>query len=146
MLIEVKVKVSRNIDNKIRKKTETFLLDKELFSEAEYAVTAALSEEQSSHMVESFDILILKQSQIKEVCNQFQGNNSFIATLRDIWLETDGTEKYLKYKVLLWADTLTEANSRVQQLARQGYDMLIESLKQVDYTYLEEESNQEENA
>ena len=38
MLVEVKVKVARVIDSKTRKRTETFLLDKEFFAEAEYTV------------------------------------------------------------------------------------------------------------
>ena len=45
MLIEVKVKVARVIDSKTRKRTENYILNKEFFSEAEYAVTAHLNEE-----------------------------------------------------------------------------------------------------
>jgi hypothetical protein len=66
---------------------------------------------------------------------------TYIATLKDIWLADDGTEKSLKYKVLLWADDLTQANSHIQQLAREGYDMQIEGIKQVDYEYLMPISN-----
>ena len=51
MLIEVKVKVARVIDSKTRKRTETFLLEKELFSQAEYAVMAALSQEMEAGTV-----------------------------------------------------------------------------------------------
>ena len=139
MLIEVKAKVVRVIDKKTRKRTETFIIDKEFFSEAEYAVTQELSEEQNSHLVENFEVLSLKVSPIKEVCTQFEGENSYTATLVDMFLEDDGTEKPIKYKVLLWANSLTEANINIQTLAREGYNMLVEGIKQTEVTYLTEE-------
>ena len=141
MLIEVKVKVARVIDNKTRKRTETYILDREFFSQAEYAITELLNEEEQSGLIEDFYITSLRESGIKEIVDKFKGDFSFLATLKDIWLEDDGTEKYLKYKVLLWAENLTQANQRVQQLAREGYDMQIEGIKQVDYEYLVEQLN-----
>lgn len=131
MLIEIKVKTKRTIDNKPKKRQEVYLTDKAFFTEAEYAVTALLTDD-----ADEFEIQSLRLSPIKEIATQFTGNNSFIATLRDTWMEDDGTEKHLKYKVLLWADTLTQANQRVQELAKEGYDMLIEGIKQVDYEYI----------
>ena len=141
MLIEVKVKVARIIDGKTRKRTETYIVDKELFSEAEYMVMSRLTQEQTEGTVESFEIQGLKMSQIKEVAGQFNGTFTYIITLKDIWLDDDGTEKYLKYKVLLDADDAADATSNALQLARQGYDMQVEGIKQVDYEYL---INQEE--
>ena len=143
MLIEVKVKVARIIDGKTRKRTETYVLDKEFFSQAEYAVTELLNEDTT---IEDFQIQNLKLSQIKEVDEQTINNSipSFIATLIDIFLQDDGTEKKIKYKVLLWAENLTAANRRANELSHQGYDMQIEGIKQVDYEYLIEEVNQEE--
>jgi hypothetical protein len=136
MLIEVKVKVARIIDGKTRKRTETYIVDKELFSEAEYMVMSRLTQEQTEGTVESFEIQGLKMSQIKEVAGQFNGTFTYIITLKDIWLDDDGTEKYLKYKVLLDADDAADATSNALQLARQGYDMQVEGIKQVDYEYL----------
>ena len=150
MLIEVKVKVARIIDGKTRKRTETYIVDKELFSEAEYMVMSRLTQEQTEGTVESFEIQGLKVSQIKEVASQFNGTFTYIITLKDIWLDDDGTEKYLKYKVLLDADDAADATSNALQLARQGYDMQVEGIKQVDYDYLTEtpevtNSEEEEN-
>ena len=133
MLIEVKAKVTRKIDNKVRKTMKIYLVNKEFFSEAEYAVTEYLTNED---VVESIDIQSLKQSSIKEIADQYEGTCSFIATLKDSWEEDDGTVKYMRYKVLLWANNLTQANQRVQALSREGYDMVIEGIKQVDYEYL----------
>jgi hypothetical protein len=141
MLIEVKVKVARVIDGKTRKRTETYVLNKEFFSQAEYDVTGLLNEDTT---VEDFQIQSLKLSQIKEIDDQSINNSipSFIATLIDIFHEDDGTEKKLKYKVLLWADNLTSANRRALDLSHQGYDMLVEGIKQVDYEYLTRNNNE----
>lgn len=146
MLIEVKAKVARIIDGKTRKRTETYLIDKELFSEAEYAVMSNLTGDQEGGLVESFEVQSLRISPIKEVCTQwledytFRGYPPFIAILKDIFHTDDGTEKTLKYKVLLWADNHAQALSRVTELAHQGYDMQIEGIKQVDYTYIQTEA------
>ena len=147
MRIEVKVKIARVIDGKARKRTETYVVDNcELYSNAEYRVMSALVHEQEEGTVENFEIQSLRLSQIKEIDDQTINNSipSFIATLIDIFHQDDGTEKKLKYKVLLWADNLTAANRRTNQLSHQGYDMQIEGIKQVDYEYLIEQSNQEE--
>ena len=143
MLIEVKVKVARVIDGKTRKRTETYVVDKEFFAEAELQVLDYLNQERNDGLIEGCDIQSMKQSQIKEIATQFNGEFTYIATLKDIWLDTDGTEKDLKYKVLLWAEDLTDANRNIHQLARQGYDMLIEGIKQVDYEYLNNPATQE---
>ena len=148
MLIEVKVKVARVIDSKTRKRTETYLVDREVFSQAEYAVMQGLIQETDLGTVESFEIQSLRISPIKEVAEQFISEmavNTYIATLKDIWLADDGTEKQLKYKVLLWAEDLTQANRNAQQLSREGYDMQIEGIKQVDYEYLSPEIQEADN-
>lgn len=144
MLIEVKVKVARVIDNKTRKRTETYILDREFFSQAEYAITELLNEEEQSGLIEDFYITSLRESGIKEIIDKFKGDFSFLATLKDIWLEDDGTEKYLKYKVLLWADNPSQAMSNTLQLSKEGYDMQIEGIKQVDYEYLAGDIEKEE--
>lgn len=143
MLIELKVKTKRtDSTGKTRKKTETYLINKDFFAEAEYAITEMLTEEINSHLLDEFEILSLKISQLKEIATQYQGENPFIISLKDVFHEDDGTEKYTKYKVLLWADSLTEANSRAHELSMQGYDMLIESIKQVDYIFMNEEETE----
>ena len=145
MLIEVKAKVSRIIDSKLRKRTETYLIDKELYAEAEYAVMSSLANEQELGTVDSSEIISLRQSPIKEICEDTMPGSAFtfIATLRDIFHDDNGNEKSMRYKVLLWANDLSQANQRAQQLARQGYDMQIEGIKQVEYEYLTEQNNEQ---
>ena len=41
----------------------------------------------------------------------------------------------------MWAKDLTEATKRTADFAKQGYNLAIESLKEVDYIYLNEENN-----
>ena len=147
MLIEVKAKVSRIIDSKLRKRTETYLIDKELYAEAEYAVMSSLANEQELGTVDSSEIVSLRQSPVKEICEDTMPGSAFtfIATLKDIFHDDNGNEKSMRYKVLLWANDLSQANQRAQQLARQGYDMQIEGIKQVEYEYLTGQENEQES-
>lgn len=142
MLIEVKVKVAWIIDSKVKRKQETFILDKEVFAEAEYAVMSLLEGYRREGTVDNFEIQGLKLSIVKEVITQYQGESTFIASLRDIFLQDDGSEKVLRYKVLLWADNISDAMSHTRELAAQGYDMQIDGLKEVNYTYLNPQDNE----
>ena len=143
MLIEVKAKVAWKIDNKIKKKLETYIIDKEIFAEAEYAVMKLLNDAINDSTVESFEITSLRLSVVKEIITQYEGESSFIATLRDTMLQDDGPEKQIKYKVLLWADNISEAMTHTREIAQQGYDMQIDGLKEVNYTYLENHDSEE---
>jgi hypothetical protein len=146
MLIEVKVKVARIIDGKTRKRTETYLKpDCELFVEAEQAVMERLTQEQNDSLIDTFEIQSLRISPIKEVCTQFNGEFTYIATLTDIFHADDGTEKTLKYKVFLWANGHSDAVYNIQTLVRQGYEMHIQGIKEVDYEYLNEEETENDN-
>lgn len=140
MLIEVKAKVEFVIDNKTKKKMMTYILDTEFFSNAEYQVTGMLEEAKNQGTVRNYDIVSLKQSQIKEVVTENEGEHSYIATLEDIFTTDEGVEKKLKYKIMLWADNHQQALSRTLALARQGYDLAVKGIKEVDYEYLNEEA------
>lgn len=148
MLVEVKVKSEQIVDAKSRKVNETFIMNTEFFSTAEYSVTEMLEKEKEAGTLESYEIQSLKISPIKEIANQYHGEHSYLATLKDIWTDDDGTEKHLRYKVLLWANDLQEAIANTHEMVKEGYEMLVESLKEVDYVYLgsavelKEESNE----
>ena len=142
MLIEVKAKVAWIIDGKVKRKQETFILDKEVFAEAEYAVMSLLEGYRREGTVDNFEIQGLKLSIVKEVITQYQGECTFIASLRDVFLQDDGSEKVLRYKVLLWADNISDAMAHTRELASQGYDMQIDGLKEVNYTYLNPQDNE----
>ena len=144
MLIEVKAKVAWIIDNKVRKKTETYILDKEVFAQAEYEVMSLLTNHKEEGIVDSFELLGIKVAAVKEIITQFEGEHSFIASLRDTYLQEDGTEKTVRYKVLLWANSISEAMSHTRDIARQGYDLQIDSLREVNYTYINHQDNEQQ--
>lgn len=144
MLIEVKAKVAWIIDNKVRKKTETYILDKEVFAQAEYEVMSLLTNHKEEGIVDSFELLGIKVAAVKEIITQFEGEHSFIASLRDTYLQEDGTEKTVRYKVLLWANSISEAMSHTRDIARQGYDLQIDGLREVNYTYTNHQDNEQQ--
>lgn len=147
MLVDVRAKVAWIIDDKIKKQAETFILDAETFSQAEYAIMQELNAKKEVNLIDDYEILYLKVSAIKEVYTQYEGEYSYVITLKDTTLQDDGSEKSIKYKVLLWASSITDAMSHAREIAAQGYDMQIDGLKEVNYTYLnhEEESTTSEN-
>lgn len=136
MLTETKAKTKKEIDGKTIKGTATFLTDSETLVDALATVINHLNVMQSSHLIEDADIISCKQSSIKEVATQFEGDKSYVATLKDTWIDEVGDEKTMRYKVLLYAADLTECNQRVQELSREGYDMKVESLTEVEMEYL----------
>jgi hypothetical protein len=140
MLIETKVKTRKEVDGKIYKSAVNFLSDDETLVDALATVLSHLQTMQSSHLIEDASVISCKQSSIKEVATQFEGDKSYIATLKDTWIDEIGDEKSARYKVLLYAADLTECNQRVQELSREGYDMSVESLVEVDMEYLESAS------
>lgn len=141
MFIEVKAKVAWVIDSKIKRRIETYILNKEVFAEAEYAVMSLLANAKNEGTVDSFEILSLRISAVKEINTQYHGECSYIASLKDIFLDDEGNEKSLKYKVLLWANSISEAMNNVKEITAQGYNMSIESLKEVNYEYLKSTFN-----
>jgi len=132
MLIEIKAKVKRQIGNKTKNYSETYLTDVATFQEAANAIEALLARQQEEGTVLSYEVQSLKLSLIKEVYESYTGELPFIATLTDTYTDDAGNEKKMRYRVLLWADDLTQCNQRVHELARQGYDMQIEGIKQTD--------------
>lgn len=145
MLIEVKTKVAWVIDGKIKKETETFILDVEVFAEAECTVMRMLTDKMEAGLVDSFEIMSLKLSIVKEIITQYEGEYSYIASLKDVTLQDDGSEKVVRYKVLLWATNITDAMSHVREIVAQGYDMQVDGLKEVNYNYISNEGTTNEN-
>ena len=117
MLIEVKAKVKVIDGNKTKSRTDTFIVDKEFFSEAEYRVTELMNENIEADTVESFEIQSLRIAPIKEVFTNYTGAYPFTVTLTDT----------------------SEAYARAQEIVSQGYDMHIKSIKETQLVYLENE-------
>lgn len=137
MLIEVKVRVTRAVDDRYRHSVETFLKNAEIFAEAEYAVMSQLEQEGVSQ--DSYSVLSLRVSPIKELINsqEDEDENTYVATLRASYEDDNGNIKSMRYKTLLWAHSLIEANTRAGEYSLQGYDMAIESITEKEYTLLD---------
>ena len=89
MLIEVKVQVTRIIDTKKRKKLETYILNKDFFSEAEYKVTEILNTQHDKGIADNFEIQSLKLSTIKEMAYQYEGqykSQAIYTAFNDDWI------------------------------------------------------------
>lgn len=98
MLVETKVKSEMIVDNKVRKVTETFILDTTFFSTAEYSVTEMLEKEKEAGTLKDYEIQSLRISPIKEIANQYHGEHSYLATLKDIWTDDDVQRSILNTK------------------------------------------------
>lgn len=137
MLTETKVKLSKEINDRIRKESVIYLTNSDTLIDALAAVVLVLSNLQRTNEITDGEILSCKQSSIKEVAEQFNGEKSYVATLKDIWVdEISGEEKSLRYKVFLCADDLAQCNTFAQQLQREGYDMQVESLTEINMKYI----------
>lgn len=132
--------MTKMIGAKAKRMTETYLLDKELFSEAEQTVNVILNSEMDLGTVSEYEILSLKQSSIKELVNpqDLEAMNepfSYVVNLKCSYTDPDsGEEKSSKYQILLWADDIAKAQKKAAEFLRQGYDMTVEGIKQVNYT------------
>ena len=65
MLIKAKVRFSWIVDDKIKRKVETFILDKEVFAQAENEVTTILNDKKNVGLVDYFEITSLRLSVVK---------------------------------------------------------------------------------
>lgn len=141
--MEAKVKTTREIEGKVRKRTDTYVLLKDFFAEAEYDITSLLTLQRETDDVQDFEIQSLKISSIKEIVLRYTGEHSYIATLKDTWIDDIGNEKSLRYKVLLWANNLSDAISNTREIAQEGYNMVIEGVKEVNYILINNEQGRD---
>lgn len=136
MLTEIKAKVHRIVDGKVKNFTESYLYDiTDLYSEAEYALAAHFHDDD---LVDDYQIIYIKQSPIKELLNsqEDESQTTYIATLKALYHDDKGNEKTLRYKTLLWASSLVEANKIANNIVREGYDMKVEGIVEKEYTLI----------
>lgn len=85
------------------------------------------------------DVVAIFQSPIKEIINEKQYDKPFFkATLVQVVLTDAGTEKELKYKVLVHADDFQEANDLLVEYVKQGLDdMRIDAITKTKMEWLD---------
>lgn len=120
-----------SIDNgKEKVKKEKYVFDKcESFGEVEQKAIDLFD-----HLSE-MEVVAIKQSKVKEIVNykQYQDEKIFDATLRDVFVDEDGNEKYINYHILLCAKTFDNAKDLVSQYLKQGYDLTLVTLKETSF-------------
>ena len=83
------------------------------------------------------DVTTIKRSAIKEFVNTPTNDAAeaiYIATIVDTFVNDDGDEKKLKYKVALYALSVTNANKITQEYMAQGLcDMECEEIKKTSF-------------
>lgn len=75
----------------------------------------------------ALDVVAVKRSKIKEIANERTSDDEkiFLATLVDIFLEDDGTEKPIRYTIAFFSKTMASANAYITEYTKQGYNMSI---------------------
>ena len=99
-----------------------YLLDAELFGEAE----AKAYEKLQVHM--DVDVVSIRRSAIREVIRTDNLRSYYCATSATVFVDSE-KEKTIKYKILLPAATIEEAQKAVSEFLQQGYDMRLDAIK-----------------
>ena len=132
MFYHVKVRFSsvNEIGAKIKEKHEVLVDNCEFFAEAE---KKALDEFIYAG-VGDVEVTNMKRSNIMEFANSPQGDddkNIYTATIVSIFVEENGKEKETKYHVGVFAKSVNDATSIVQQYMKMGLqDMRLVSVKE----------------
>lgn len=123
MLYEVQISYT-TLDDKAVK--EQYLIEaQEFFANAEHEMYKRFS------TCDSLDVTKIKRSNIKEVANKRNQptDKVWIAQMQDVFVDDEGEEKPIKYKVAFFSDTYDNANAFIIEYAKQGYQMSLVSLK-----------------
>ena len=122
MLYEVQISYT-TLDDKVVK--EQYLIEaQEFFANAEHEMYKRFNAN------DNLDVTKIKRSNIKEVANQRNQptDKVWIAQMQDVFVDDDGEEKPIKYKVAFFSDTYDNANAFIIEYAKQGYQMSLISL------------------
>lgn len=100
-----------------------YLLDAELFAQAEAKVYEQLKDKAD------VDVISIKRSTIKEVIKIDNDLDYYVATISDTYTDDKGNEKIIRYKQLLPAASIGEAQEAINDYLKQGYDMRLDAIK-----------------
>ena len=99
-----------------------------------FAEVEELLVEEFGHLT-AFDVTAIKRSKVKEVANSRTDSDEkiWLAELMDIFLQDDGSEKQMKYKILFFSKTFDSAKQFISEYCAQGYNMSIVNLKMTNF-------------
>lgn len=120
MLYEVKARYTADGGKTVK---VHYLLDAELFAQAEAKVYEQLKDKAD------VDIINIKRSTIKEVIKIDNDLDYYVATISDTYTDDKGNEKIIRYKQLLPAASIGEAQEAINDYLKQGYDMRLDAIK-----------------
>lgn len=123
MLYEVQISYT-TLDDKTVK--EQYLIEaQEFFANAEHEMYKRFNAN------DNLDVTKIKRSNIKEVANQRNQptDKVWIAQMQDMFVDDDGEEKPIKYKIAFFSETYESANEFIIKYSEQGYQMSLISLK-----------------
>ena len=132
MFYHVKVQFTsvNEIGARIKEKHEVLVDNCEFFAEAEQKVLDEFIYAGTGDV----EVTNMKRSNIMEFANSHQGGddeNIYTATIVSIFVEESGKEKETKYHVGVFAKSVNEATSIVQQYMKMGLqDMRLVSVKE----------------
>ena len=133
MLYETKVSYkTRNDDGKDVLKKESYIVcDCVAFAQAEEKTYEAFNYD----TFKDVDVTDIKRSRIKEIANVRKENTDkvFMAEIQDVFIDDNGDEKQIKYKIAFFAKDIDKAMSFITQYIKQGYDMLLVTLKETKF-------------
>ena len=124
MFYEIKLKVQKeNAKGEMKEVAEHYITNVELFAEAEQK-----GMEMYNNECDVFSIVRSKVSGIVNESDKTEENHFFKATITDVFTDDSGNEKETKYFVLVAAKDIPEANKRMEDYLRQGFDMKLDGI------------------
>ena len=126
MIHEVQVQFTQD-DKTVKENVLTEGFD--LFAEVE----AKLIEEYSGY--EDVDVTAIKRSKIKEIANARTADDDviFTATLVDVFLNDDGSEKEIKYDLAFFSKNMDTAHAYIKEYVSQGYNLGITKISETKF-------------
>ncbi len=78
------------------------------------------------------DVVAIKRSKIKEIANERTSDDEkvFLATLVDVFLNDDGSEKEIKYTIAFYSKDMNTAHAYIREYVSQGYNMGVKQIKE----------------
>ena len=110
MWYESKVKYNNSLQKKV---TETYLVDSISFTEAEARTIEFVSPYVSEDS--ELEVVGLKQTTIKEVLSNSEGDKWFVCNFVFHWMEDKGKDKQTKYSIMVQANTIDEGKKSAER-------------------------------
>lgn len=124
MYYEIKLRTEKeNSKGEMKEVTEHYITNVELFAEAEQQ-----GMEMYNNECDVFSIVRSKVSEIVNESDKTDENHFFKATIVDVYTDESGNEKETKYYVLVAAKDIPEANKRMEDYLKQGFDMKLDGI------------------